>query len=104
MTTRLRYRIDIYSETSADGAEAPSYTLWMRNMPCDIVQVSGGETYRGRQIEATATHVISFRYKEGIKPMMKFVDLNSITYHVVKITRRMGRDHMLDVQCVEVVE
>lgn len=104
MTSRLRYRVDIYSETSADGAEVPSYTKSYSKVPCDIVQVSGGETYRGRQIEATATHLISFRQLESIVPTMKFIDTNSITYHIVRITKRSGRDYMLDCQCVEVVE
>lgn len=105
MTRRLRYRVDIYKRSDADGAETPSYSRHLAGVPVDIVQVSGGETYRGRQIEATATHVIQMRYLDGMLPTMKLVDtINSVTYYIVKMPKRDGRNHMFDLQVQEVVE
>ena len=102
MTTRLRYRVTIERENSADGAEVPTYATFLADVPCDIVQVSGGEIYRGRQIEANASHMISMRYIEGVLPTMRLVQ-GAVIYNISKITRRNGRDHMLDIQASEVV-
>lgn len=101
---RLRYRLDFYKETSADGAEAPTYTLWKAEIPVDIVPVSGGEIYRGRQIEATATHVVTMRHIEGVLPTMRLKDTKTEQlYHIEKLPKREGRDYMIDLQCREIV-
>lgn len=102
MTTRMRYRVTIKRENSADGSDVPTYDNFMQQVPCDIVPVSGGETYRGRQIEATATHLISTRYVDGVLPTMKLVDdHSSVEYFIERINKRDGRNHMLDIQCRE---
>lgn len=101
---RLRRRVDIYRESSDDGAEVPTYTRWMADVPVDIVQVTGGETYRGRQVESTTTHMISVRYLSGLLPTMRLTDtVASVNYHIERIGKRDGRDHMIDLQCREVV-
>lgn len=101
---RLRHRVSIYRESSDDGSETPTYALFMRAVPCNIVQVTGGETYRGRQIEATATHVVEMRKIDGLLPTMRLTEsLDSRNLFIERITPRNGRDHMLDIQCRESV-
>jgi len=58
MSGQMRHRMSVYQEASAVGSDDPSYTLLHKNLPCNIVPVSGGEVYRGRQIEAGETHAI----------------------------------------------
>lgn len=104
MTRRLRYRMNVYHETGDDGSEQPSYSLWMQNVPVDIQPVAGGETYRGRQLEATTTHLVSVRFIDGMLPTMKLVDaVSSAEYSIVRIENHDGREHMRDIQCSRVV-
>lgn len=99
---RMRYRVTIKRENSADGADTPTYDNYMQAVPCDIQPVSGGESYRGKQIEATATHLISMRYVAGMLPTMKLIDDHSdVEYFIERIQKRDGRNHILDIQCRE---
>ena len=106
---RMRYRVTIKRENSADGADVPTYDNYMQAVPCDIQPVKNiasgrGEQLYARQIQATSTHLISMRFVSGILPTMKLVDDHSaVEYFIERIVKRDGRDHMLDIQCREVV-
>lgn len=99
-----RDRIHVYRETSAAGADDPAFssTLW-RDLPCSITAVSGGETYRGRQLEATVTHVIEMRYYEGILPSMRAYQPLTATYYEVSRVLAMDNNTQLLLQTTEVV-
>ena len=101
---QYRDRIHIYNETSAAGSDDPAYstTLW-RNLPCSITAVAGGETYRGRQLEATVTHVIEMRYYEGILPTMRAYQPLTGTWYEISRSLSMGNNSQLMLQVTEVV-
>lgn len=99
-----RDRIHIYRETSAVGADDPAFasTLW-RDLPCSITAVSGGETYRGRQLEAVVTHVIEMRYYDGILPNMRAYEPLSGTYYEIRNSLSSDNSTRLMLQVTEVV-
>lgn len=101
---QYRDRIHIYSETSAAGADDPAFasTLW-RDLPCSITAVGGGETYRGRQLEAIVTHVIEMRYYEGILPNMRAYQPLTETYYEISRVMSMDNNTQLLLQTTEVV-
>ena len=77
MSGQMRHRMTIYAEVSDRGADDPSYQVVRANVPCNIVQVSGGEMYRGRQIEATETYAIETRRFVSWQPTMRIKDQNT---------------------------
>jgi head-tail adaptor len=101
---QYRDRIHIYNETSADGSDDPAFTTtrW-RNLPCSITAVTGGETYRGRQIEATVTHVIEMRYYAGILPNMRAYQPLTTTYYEIRNCLSMDNNARIMMQVTEVV-
>lgn len=101
---QYRDRVHVYNETSADGSDDPAFasTLW-RDLPCSITAVSGGETYRGRQLEATVTHVIEMRYYAGIMPNMRIYQPLTSTYYEVSRALAMDNNTLLMIQATEVV-
>lgn len=101
----MRHRMSVYTETSATGADDPSYTVHKSNLPCNIVPVSGGEVYRGRQIEATETHVIETRRYVSWSPRMRIYDQTNARW--LDIQRALdveGRRTMVLLTASEVVE
>lgn len=101
---QYRDRVHVYRETSADGSDDPAFatTLW-RDLPCSITAVSGGETYRGKQIEATVSHVIEMRYYAGILPSMRIYQPLTQTYYEVSRVLAMDNNTQLMIQATEVV-
>ena len=101
---QYRERIHVYSETSAAGSDDPAFgsTLW-RDLPCAINAVSGGETYRGRQLEATVTHVMEMRYYAGILPNMRIYHPVSGVWYEVSRVMSMDNNSQLLIQLTEVV-
>lgn len=68
-----RNRVTIKQDSSAAGDEAPVYTgpAFETSIPARIECISGQETYRGRQLEATVDYVVETRYTSGAKPSMQ---------------------------------
>lgn len=99
-----RHTVHWQYDSSAAGTDDPSYTTYLRNWPCRITPVSGGETYRGRQIEATATHLIEGRWFEGYSPTMRLYDeVNSRYLNIQRIFDRDGTRQNIEVHATEVV-
>lgn len=100
----MRHRVHWQSENSADGADDRSYTAFLRNWPCEIVPVSGGEVFRGKQIEATVNHVITGRRVQGALPTMRLYDeLNTRYFDIHRIFEVGGVRHDIEVHATEVV-
>jgi hypothetical protein len=96
--------MSVYQEASAVGSDDPSYTLLHKNLPCNIVPVSGGEVYRGRQIEAGETHAIETRRYVNWLPTMRIYDQNREVYLNVQRSFEVdGRRNMIVVTASEVV-
>lgn len=96
----MRHRVDIYSESSDDGDAQPEYTIFKKNVPCNVVPVSGGEVYRGRQIEADINYAVDMRWLASLSPMMKLV-YGSKTLFVERIMESDGRQRYVTMFCTE---
>lgn len=65
----LRHRITIQQSTPSrndDGEPIDSWSNLAANEPAEVIETSGGETIRGIQVEATATHMIRIRFRPAI--------------------------------------
>lgn len=100
----FRHRVNIKQDTSADGEVDPTYaTLW-KEVPCNIVPVTGGENYRGKQLQAETQYVIETRYYSGIAPNMIAVNtLDSTQYLISKLIDVNGRQRFYMIEATEVV-
>lgn len=61
----------IKSDSKPDTVEDPDYDVtFLAAIPCNIIPKTGGEKYRGHQLEATTTAVIECRWFDGLLPTM----------------------------------
>ena len=80
---RLRHFVTFYNKTSRKTDADPSHdTVFLADVPCRFVDVSGLEKYRGRQRHADVNVVIETRWYDGIKHEMiaKQVRENRVFY------------------------
>jgi head-tail adaptor len=71
---RLRTELAIEQNTAtrdAAGGEVASWGAFLATWWCELNQVNGGETYRGRIVHASANHLAIGRYVAGITPAMR---------------------------------
>jgi len=100
----MRHNITFKQDTSADGAEDPTYTEFLCNVPCDIKPVTGGERYLGKQLQAETTLVILTRYYEGLTPQMQAVnDVTGSVYHLSRLIDVDGRQRQYLIEATEVI-
>lgn len=100
----LRHRVNLQSDGSTDDTIDPSYSNTWKNVPCNIVTVTGGERYRGRQLQAETTNVIEMRYLDNILPNMIAVDsVDSTNYTITRVLDKDKRQRFLFLEAVEVV-
>ena len=98
-----RHRVNINYDAQPDGDVDPQYKTLLFDVPCDIVQVGGGERYRGKQLQAETNTVIETRYYPGFLPNMIAVNvLTAQTYLINKIIDRDGRKRFLLIEAIEV--
>jgi SPP1 family predicted phage head-tail adaptor len=73
---RLRHRItaqeDEGTEDSA-GQVIPNWQTWLANEPAEVIETGGAETLRGQAIQATASHVVRVRYRDGYHEEMRLL-------------------------------
>ena len=104
MSGRLRHRVTIKSDSSTDSELDPTYTTFMAGIPCDIVPTTGGEKYRGKQLQAETQYVIETRFYTGFLPNM--IAVNEMTddeYTINRIIDDRGRSRLLLMEATEVV-
>lgn len=101
---RMRHCVNVQQDTSDDGDGDPEFTSYARDVPCNIVPVSGSETYRGRQLEATISHLIYMRRVDGLLPTMRLVEQGtSRQFNIIRVLDEDGRRTNMEVQASEVV-
>lgn len=103
-----RDRITVYGDAAPEGATQPAYTDELaRGIPAEILQVSGGEVIRGKQVEAMVSHVIGFRFFpcHGITAKAR-VTVTSGMYkdqvlyvHRVHFETQHGRPYRMQLHC-----
>lgn len=104
---------DIERTSEAAGDPVPNYsgTDLYRDVPCDITMVQGSETFRGRGIEALATHVVELQYLPDITPLMRLRVRHGIhagrilnIRAVRNVDMDRGRVRKLALDCAEVID
>jgi len=66
-TVAKRDRVAIHADAAAGGSSQPAYTNQLAaSLPAEVLQVSGGEMVRGRQVEAITTFVVSINDLPGV--------------------------------------
>jgi len=99
-----RHNVTIQYNNATAGSDDPSYATFVANVPCKITPVSGGEQYRGRQIEATVTHLIEMRFLSGLSPTMRLYQaIGTKYYNIQRIFEVDGKRHDVDIMATEVV-
>jgi head-tail adaptor len=94
-TGRMRHYVTIQNDSSNIGDEQPSYMDWMTDVPANVYEVRGSETFRGRQLEANVTHVIETRWYDGILPTHRVI-WDSKTIDLSAAIDRDGRKRFLE--------
>ena len=57
----FRDRIEWQQDDADDGAAEPAYTKTLiSNLPCRVTNITGDETYHGRQLEGHIDYVVTF--------------------------------------------
>lgn len=97
----MRHRITVSRATTAvDSSRQPIVTYVERyaDEPARFEQVSGGETVRGRQIEAGVVAVFTVNYRDGYASTDR-VTFDSVTYGIHRIHKPDGVGRFLEVHC-----
>ena len=69
---RLRQRVNIETPTTpTNGEVAPTFSNLATGVPAEVLETSGGEYVRGRQIEAGISAVVTIRYRSDVTPNMR---------------------------------
>ena len=99
---KMRHRITVkYRSTSqSDGTGQPLETFTNRftDEPASFQQVSGGETLRGRQIEAGVTAVFVVNWRAGYKETDIIVFAGN-EYGIVRIHKPEGIERYGELHC-----
>ena len=100
---KLKERIEIQSatETIADsGQPILTWAAFKRNWPAAHTDVSGGETYRGRQISAQSNHLFVIRTVAGVTTKMR-VKWENRYYGIVNIKEPFTRETWLECKAAD---
>lgn len=85
------------------GALLETWADFMANVPCEVFTVSGGERFRGGQVDATANHTIWTRKVAGVTPQMR-VKYGTKTLNIIAVRDdRQNLDTHMYVDCKESV-
>lgn len=109
-SARFRERVEVWRNTSTKSDPDPSdFTKDDGpNIPAEIIDVKGGETIRGRTIEAYMNALITVRYCSGmntLKPKDKLIGTaapySGVTFNIVGVAvkRQQGRPMLLEFDC-----
>lgn len=103
MSGKFRHRVNFMRDVSPDGTIEPDWKLFLCEIPCNVLEVGGGEKYRGKQLQAETSIVIETRHYDGIKQNMIAVNvLTGVEYTINKINNRHGRSRFLMLEATEV--
>lgn len=101
----MRHRITVKTEsTTQDSAGQPVVTLstWLTDEPAKYEPTTGGESARGRQVEAEIAAVFTVHYRSGYTPEMAVV-FSGQTYYVVRVLPVDGMNAYRELHCRGVV-
>lgn len=97
----MRDRITVSVETTAqDAAGQPIVTLvpWLTDEPATYEFFSGGESSRGRQVEAGISAIFTVRWRSGYTPQM-VVTMMDQQYGIVHVRPVDGKNRYIELFC-----
>lgn len=99
---RLRQRVTIEQPTTPTNGETnPSYSTFVANVASEVIETSGGEYIRGRQVEAGVKALVTIRYRDGVIPTMR-VKYGSRYLYIMSVVDPTGYKAELLLSCGEV--
>lgn len=81
---RKQHFIDFHRDASDAGDPSPSFEQWCPNVPAAVMDIGGGESYRGRQIEANSTTIFHIEYLQGVDETMQ-IKHDGVYYEINRI-------------------
>lgn len=104
MSRGYRDRIRLMADVSADGAQVPSYETRMSGFPCHVMPKAAFESKRGRQIEASVSHVIEIRWCDCFSPDDVIENEETDARYSIKgLIDIDGTQRQMLIHCIEVV-
>ncbi len=105
--SNFRHFVTIQENKAAVGLPVGS-TDWQDiapNVPCNIHDVNGKETFRGLKLEATTNRVIEMRFLTSIpiKPKYRAKDSRGRIMSISNVNDKDGRERFLYLLCTEVI-
>lgn len=104
-TSQMRHRINVETATTEiDSArqKVVTYVTRLAAEPAAFMQVSGGETIRGRQIEAGVTALFKVNYRTGYAVTDR-VQFDGQAYGIVRLEIPQGVKRFMWLHCKGVV-
>lgn len=101
----MRERVDIEQPVTTVDASGQPIRQWAklyRNQPARWVQIAGGESIRGRSVEAGVTALFHLRLRTGITPEMRLVHRSGV-YGIGHVKQVEGRDRYVELHCRQAV-
>jgi SPP1 family predicted phage head-tail adaptor len=100
---RLQERIEIQTATktaNTSGQMIRTWAAYKKNWPAYHTDVSGGETYRGRQISAQANHLFVIRTLSGVTTKMRVL-WGGVYYGIANIKEPFTGEMWLECKTAE---
>lgn len=100
----LVHRITIYApsigrdETGQSIEQVPPTQVYSRR--AKIEETAGGEGMRGRQVDATTTHLVTIRHCRGVTSQ-HYVDWGGRRLNITAVLDRTGLFRALELHCKE---
>ena len=98
----MRERINVQTATEADDTNGQTIRTWANTLyrePAQWIPTSGGETIRGKQIEAGINAIFVVRYRSSTySPTMRIVH-GSETYGIVYVKQIDGLRRYIQLEC-----
>lgn len=101
----MRHRVSLDTPTKTIDAARQPVTTWtteLENQPARYTQVSGGETVRGRQVEAGANALFTVNYRDNYK-VEKQIRFRGQRFGILRIDNVDGIGRFLDLHCKTIV-
>jgi hypothetical protein len=99
---KMRERITVATEVAvqdeATGQPVVTPLNWLVNEPASYEDASGGETARGRHVEADVSVVFTVRFRPGYHTQQVVIH-KGVTYGIVHVGRVAGMDRYRELHC-----
>lgn len=99
--SRMRHRVLVEQQTMTKDAAGQPIATWSTRFasePAAYLEVSGGETVRGRQVEAGTVAVFTVNYRSGYATTDRITH-DGVVYGVVLVHQVEGIKRFLDLHC-----